>query len=96
MTNELIVKYHHGDTSFQYSGASAAQVQQVLEQIQSDLKSKCGDYKWQLTGDTYNGYKIVANYKGGRFTESIGKSPSKALKNFHMAKQILADKYNIN
>ena len=94
--SELIVKYHHGDTAFSYNGASANQVQQVLEQIQSDLKSKCGDYKWQLTGDTFSGYKIIAHYKGGKFTESIGKSPSKALKNFYMAKQILTDKYNIN
>ena len=93
---ELIVKYHHGDIPFGYYGASAAQVQQVLSQIQPDLKAKCGDYKWQLVGDTFDGYKIVANYKGGSFVESLGKSPSKALKNFYMAKQILADKYNIN
>jgi len=94
--SELTVKYHNGETVFGYFGASAAQVSQVLEIIQSDLKAKCGDYRWQLVGDTYSGYKIIAHYKNGNFTESTGKSPSKALKNFYMARQILADKYNIN
>jgi len=79
-----------------FAGRHREPILYLREEIQSDLKAKCGDYKWHLVGDTYDGYKIVANYKGGRFTESLGKSPSKALKNFYMAKQILADKYNIN
>jgi hypothetical protein len=92
---ELIVKYHNGYIPFCYNGASAAQVKQVLKQIQPDLKAKCGDYTWQLVGDTYTGYKIIAKYRGGQFTESLGKSPSKALKNFYMARQVLVEKYNV-
>lgn len=93
---KLMVKYCNGKCQFVFHNASAAMVDQVLEQIQDDLRQVCGNYKWALDGDKYKGYKIIASCGKDRWCESQGKTPSQCLKGFYSAKMILANKYGIN
>ena len=91
---ELTVRTRNGKLPFSYHNASASQVNQVLEQIQTDLRM-LGRYTWRLEGYTGQ-YKIVAHSPQGTFTEAIGKSPSKALQAFGPARRILWEKYRIH
>ena len=92
----LTVKYHHGRTTYDRFGASASQVQQVLEQLQPELVELCGNYTWSLDGDTFSGYAVVATSGKNRFTESTGKTPGAALRGFYGARKILQRNYNGN
>ena len=90
---QINVRYHNGMCRYAKFGGSAQQVQQVIEVLQAELTARCGSYKWNLDGDTFSGYRIVANYSGGNFTESSGKTPGEALKGFYAARSILRDGY---
>lgn len=90
---QIRVNYHNGTCCYAKFGGSANQVQQVIELIQPELAATCGKYRWNLDGDTFNGYRVVASYEGGNFTESSGKTPGAALKGFLAAKNILRAGY---
>jgi len=98
----IIIKYRNGKytlTKFPVSNFHASQAEQLLEQIQDELREFAGDYAWSLEGDTYSGYKVVASYKDYRvtgkkmgefkFLESTGKTPAKALMNCNAVRHVL-------
>lgn len=90
----ITIKYRHGDLEYSRIGGSASQVRQVLETIQEDLVARCGQYTWVLEGEPKN-YRIVARWGRMSFTESLGKTPGEALRNFYPARDILETKYGV-
>lgn len=92
----LEVRTRGGYSEFYYHNASASQVNQVLAQIQDDLRAILGRYTWHLKGYTGQ-YKIVAHSRTGQsvFVEAMGKSPSQTLRAFAPARRILREKYGV-
>jgi hypothetical protein len=91
------IKYRNGRMTVRnLHNLSAAMAQQVIQQATPDLREICGDYRWDLDGDTRHGYAIVASDgRGQRWTEGRGKSPRKAIEDFPALTRVLADRFGV-
>ena len=70
------------------SCVSLAMARQVIEQLNTKLRSVFGNYTWTIDGEAGN-YAIIAQYSGKRFVESTGKSPLAAILNCYQVMYVI-------